>query len=94
MIINNSNTRSSIEGFDPMTQPTPADARVRALRTLFQNLVIDVLVAIIIVVMPAIQSSSASIDWRLLLASLVKTVLVTLLSYGQRYLEARRAGTV
>lgn len=74
-------------------QPTPADARTRALRTLLQNLVIDVLLGIILVLMPVVQGTG-SVDWRLLLASLLKTVFATLLSYGQRFLEAKKAGTV
>jgi hypothetical protein len=77
----------------PTPTPTPADARTRALRTLLQNLVIDVLLAIILVLMPVVQGSG-SIDWRLLLASLLKTAFATVLSYGQRYLEAKKAGTM
>ncbi|TCO58709.1 hypothetical protein [Actinocrispum wychmicini] len=77
----------------PTPGPTPADARTRALRTLLQNLVIDVLLGIILVVMPVVQGTG-SVDWRLLLASLLKTLFATLLSYGQRFLEAKKAGTV
>jgi hypothetical protein len=77
----------------PTPAPTPADAKTRALRTLLQNLVIDVLLAIVLVLMPVVQGSG-TIDWRLLLASLLKTVFATLLSYSQRFLEAKKAGTV
>jgi hypothetical protein len=77
----------------PTPTPTTADARTRALRTLLQNLVIDVLLGIILVLMPMVQGTGA-FDWRLLLASLLKTLLATLLSYSQRYLEAKKAGTV
>ncbi|MFD1045931.1 hypothetical protein ACFQ1S_10325 [Kibdelosporangium lantanae] len=77
----------------PTPEPTPADARTRALRTLLQNLVIDVLLGIILVLMPLVQGTG-TFDWRLLLASLLKTVFATILSYGQRYLEAKKAGTI
>jgi hypothetical protein len=73
-----------------MTTPTPSDASSRAIRTLLQNLVFDVLLAVIVVVLPLVQA--ATVDWRLVLASVIKTAVVTALAWGQRAIETRNAG--
>lgn len=74
-----------------MTAPVPpGDVKSRTLRTLAQNLLIDVFLAVIVVVLPLIQA--ATVDWRIVLASLVKTALVTALAGIQRALESARQG--
>lgn len=70
---------------------TPAqqtDASSRALRTLAQNALFDVLLAVVVVVLPLIQAQE--VDWRIVAASAVKTAIVTAFSFLQRTLEARR----
>jgi len=62
-----------------------ADARNRALRTFLQGLVLDVLLAVALVVYTAV--SAGEVDWRLLAAALVRTVLQTAASYVMRKLK-------
>ncbi|MGO1049772.1 hypothetical protein [Crossiella sp. CA198] len=72
-----------------MTQPVPAgDARSRALRTLGQNLLIDVGLAVLVVALPLI--SSETIAWSLVLASVGRTALATAVAYLHRTLDAYR----
>lgn len=70
----------------PATVP---DAKTRALRTLAQNLLFDVLLAVVLVVLPLVQAEH--VDYGLVLASVAKTAAVTALAFIQRALEARRA---
>jgi hypothetical protein len=72
-----------------VTAPTPGDVKSRTLRTLAQNLLFDVLLAVVVVVLPLVQA--ATVDWRIVLASVVKTAMVTALAGIQRTLESRRA---
>jgi hypothetical protein len=71
-----------------MTTPTPGDVKSRTLRTLAQNLAFDVLLAVIVVVLPLVQA--ATVDWRIVAASVLKTAMVTALAGVQRVLESRR----
>lgn len=72
-----------------MTQPaTAADARGRALRTLAQQLVIDVALAVLVVVIPL--ASGDHPDWGLVVASACKTALSTALAFAHRTLERYR----
>ncbi|TCO47290.1 hypothetical protein [Actinocrispum wychmicini] len=73
---------------DKDSMPT-TDTRNRALRTLAQNLAFDALLAVILVLLPAIQAEH--INWSLLLASIAKTAAVTILAGTQRWLENRRS---
>lgn len=50
------------------------------MRTLLQQIGIDVLLAVLLVVQDATSSASHGVDWRLLVASLAKTALATLAS--------------
>lgn len=73
-----------------MTFPaTPSDAKSRALRTLAQNLGFDVLLAVVLVALPLVQAEH--VDYGLILASVIKTAVVTALAFIQRSLETRRA---
>lgn len=63
------------------------DARNRAIRTVIQGLLTDVLVAVAIVVYDALQTSAHSPDWKLLGMSVVKTVMITVASYVMRKLR-------
>lgn len=72
-----------------MTAPVPGDVKSRTLRTLAQNLLFDVLLAVVVVVLPLVQA--ATVDWRIVLASIAKTAMVTALAGIQRTLESRRA---
>lgn len=69
--------------------PTQSDAFSRAVRTVLQNLGVDVTLAVIFVVQPLLKADV--IDWRLLLVAAGKTALVTAVAWVQRTLEARRA---
>jgi len=60
-----------------------ADARNRALRTLVQQLGIDLLAAIALVVYTGLAAET--VDWRLLGLSILKTALSTAASYAMRY---------
>ena len=62
------------------------DARNRALRTLVQNVGVDVLVAVVTLLWPLVQGadSFADFDWRFIAFSLVKTVLLTVFAYVMR----------
>jgi hypothetical protein len=72
-----------------MTQPVPVgDVRSRVLRTLAQNLLFDVLLAVIVVVVPIINAGGP-VNWALLGASVLKTALVTAFAGVQRLLESR-----
>lgn len=62
-----------------------ADARNRALRTFLQGLAIDVLLAVCLVVYQGLESES--VDYRLLLLTLLKTALMTAASYVMRKLS-------
>jgi len=70
-----------------MTTPaTPADAKSRAWRTLLQNLLVDVVLAVVVVVMPLVSGNDVNVG--LVVASAVKTALVTALAFIQRTAEA------
>lgn len=75
-----------------MTEPVPArsslDARNRAVRTFVQNLLIDVLVAIVLFLWPLVSSaqSLADFDWPVLIFSFVKTIIATIVAYLMRVL--------
>lgn len=58
------------------------DARNRALRTFLQGLALDVLVAVCLVVYDAVQTEHP--DYRLLLATVIKTGMATAASYVMR----------
>lgn len=60
------------------------DARNRALRTFLQGLALDIGVAVALLVYDAVQADQP--DYRLLLASLIKTVLQVAASYVMRRL--------
>lgn len=60
------------------------DARNRAIRTVIQGLLTDVLVAVALVVYDALQTSSEHIEWKLLAMSVAKTALITVASYVMR----------
>ena len=62
----------------------PDDARNRAIRTFVQGLVIDALVAVCLVVVDALNQEV--VDWRLLVLTAAKTVLMTAASYVMRKL--------
>lgn len=72
---------------EPVELPAKSDASSRAWRTLAQNLLFDVLLGVGLVVVPLIQAEH--VDWRLVLASVVKTAVVTVIAFLQRTLEAR-----
>lgn len=72
-----------------MTSPVPVDAKSRALRTLLQGFVFDVLLAVVVVVLPLVQAEV--VDWKLVAVSAVKTAAVAAFSFAQRYLESHRA---
>lgn len=65
------------------TATTRADARNRALRTLLQSLLVDVLIAVGAVGYEVLASSS-DVEWRLLGLLLLKTVLTVLFSFLMR----------
>lgn len=69
-----------------MTLPVgaAADAKNRALRTFVQGLLIDALVAVCLVVVDALNQEE--VDWRLLILTIAKTVLMTAASYVMRKL--------
>jgi hypothetical protein len=70
-----------------MTTPaTPADAKSRAWRTFLQNLLVDVVLAVVVVILPLV--SGDAVNWGLVAASAAKTALVTLLAFVQRAAEA------
>ncbi|GGM75441.1 hypothetical protein GCM10012275_52620 [Longimycelium tulufanense] len=71
--------------------PTTSDVKSRALRTLAQNLLFDVLLAVVVVVLPLVQDEK--VDYHLILGSAAKTAFVTALAFLQRTLEARRTTT-
>lgn len=73
-----------------MTTPaTPADAKSRAWRTLGQNLVVDVVLAVVVVVLPLVSGNDVNVG--LVVASAAKTALVTVLAFVQRTAEAAKA---
>lgn len=67
---------------------TAIDARNRAARTFIQNLLLDVLVAVLLLLWPAVSAAQSMEDfnWSLLAFSFVKTILVTVVSYIMRAL--------
>lgn len=67
-----------------------SDIKSRALRTAAQNLLFDIVLAVVVVVLPAFQGDLSAVNWGLLISSLVKTVAVTTLSAVQRYVESVR----
>jgi hypothetical protein len=73
-----------------MTTPaTPADAGSRALRTLAQNLLVDIVLAVVVVILPLV--SGDAVNWGLVVASAAKTALVTALAFVHRTAEAAKA---
>jgi hypothetical protein len=79
-----------------MTIPTQPvnDTKSRALRTAAQNLLFDLILAVIVVLLPAFQGDLHAINWGVLLASVVKTAVVTALAATQRYVETNREPTL
>ncbi|MDT7789765.1 MAG: hypothetical protein QOF58_8184 [Pseudonocardiales bacterium] len=68
-----------------------SEATTRALRTLAQNLVLDVGVAVFAVALPLVQAEH--INWALLGATVAKTALATAASYIHRKLNELRSTT-
>lgn len=68
-----------------MSTSAQSDAKSRALRTLAQNLLLDVGVAVATVALPAVQADQ--VDYRLLGLALAKTALVTAVAFGHRKLN-------
>lgn len=69
---------------------TAQDARNRAIRSFLQGLLTDLLVVIVLFLLPIFGSESfdwSGTDWKVLLLSLAKTVVVTILSYVARKLH-------
>ncbi len=66
-----------------------SDASVRALRTLAQNLAVDVGVAVFAVALPLLEQDH--INWTLLGLTVGKTALATAASYLHRKLNELRA---
>jgi hypothetical protein len=66
------------------------DTKSRALRTAAQNLLFDVVLAVILVLTPAFQGDLDQVNWGLLFASVIKTVVVTAFAAAQRYIETNR----
>ena len=66
------------------TRDLTLDARNRALRTLLVNLVIDVLTAVGLTVNEALNTSGDDVDWRLMLALILKTVAASVGSFVLR----------
>jgi hypothetical protein len=64
--------------------PAEADARQRALRTLVQQLLLDVLLAVALTVSDVV--GSAGFQWRLLGLAVAKTALATAASYLARHI--------
>lgn len=72
-----------------MTQPVlVGDARSRALRTLGQNLLIDVVLAVILVVLPLLQAET--VQWGLVLAAVGRTAAATIIAFLHRSLDSYR----
>lgn len=68
------------------------DARNRALRTFLAGLAIDLAVAVALLVQDSVQEPNA--DWRVLGASLVRTVLQTTAAYVlRRFIDPSRVPT-
>lgn len=72
----------------PSSAGTPTDARNRAVRTFVQGLATDVLVAVVLLLWPAISDAKSLDDfnWSILWFSLGKTVVITGISYVMRAL--------
>lgn len=66
-----------------------SEASIRALRTLAQNLVVDVGVAVVVAVSPLIIGTQ--LDWRLIAITAGKTALATAVSFAHRKLNELRA---
>lgn len=69
--------------------PDTTDARNRAVRTFVQGLAFDVIASVVVFVFPLVSDadSFADFDWQVILFLLVKTVLVSVLSYTMRVLK-------
>ncbi|GLZ34891.1 hypothetical protein Lesp02_70780 [Lentzea sp. NBRC 105346] len=65
------------------------EAAVRALRTLVQNLAVDVAVAVVVAVSPLVVGTQ--LDWRLIAVTAGKTALATAVSFAHRKLDELRA---
>lgn len=84
----------TIDPANPVTpddhQPVgaPTDARNRAVRTFVQNLLLDVLVAVLLFLWPIVSNGAklSDFDWPLLAFSFAKTVVVTVVAYLMRAL--------
>jgi hypothetical protein len=78
----------------PAPAPAPTvpvnDTTSRALRTAAQNLLFDVILAVIVVLLPAFQGDLGAVNWGILLASVVKTLVVTVFAAVQRFIETNR----
>ncbi|ALG07665.1 hypothetical protein [Kibdelosporangium phytohabitans] len=71
------------------THPTPSGAKSPTLRTLAQNAALDALLAVLLVVLPAIQATD--VEWWPLLISVGKTAAATVLTGVLHWARARRA---
>jgi len=68
---------------------TAKDARNRAVRTFLQNLAVDVVVALLLVIYPVVSGAQdlSQVQWGLLAASVLKTLVVTVLSFLMRFFK-------
>ena len=75
-----------------------ADAKNRALRTFIQGLGIDILVALVVLITPILIGANGWEDfaeWKIILFSVVKTVLTTAASYiMRRFVDQPNSGTL
>ncbi len=79
-----------------MTPTLLADARNRAVRTLVQNLGVDVGVAVVALLLPVVTSAESldDVQWGLIAFSVAKTIVVTIFSYVmRRYLDPSKVPT-
>lgn len=64
-----------------------ADAKNRAFRTFIQGLGVDILVALAVYILPVLVGANGwadLVEWKIILFSLIKTVLTTAASYTMR----------
>jgi hypothetical protein len=68
------------------TQLLTADAKNRAVRTLLQNLTLDVVVAVVAVLVPLLQNANSfgDFEWSIIAFSLIKTAALTAFSFIMR----------
>ena len=66
---------------------TKSDAKNRAFRTFLQGLAIDIMVALVVLITPILAGANSWGDvpeWKIILFSVIKTVLTTAASYIMR----------